>query len=726
MASDIETSRRGFLAIAASGAAVAAVPKPLLAATESAAQRAPIRGRVICRDAKVAAGVTVSDGLVCVQTAADGSFEIPWREGAKFLSVTTPSGWRTDWPHLALPRKYQSYEFPLSPDPTTAGEGCSFVHIADSEISRPSEAVQLWMARVKRIADGAKAAFIVHTGDICRRPGLVTHQRMMNDWTMGRRVVYCIGNHDLEVGPAGESMFEDLYGPCWYSFEAGGVHFCVTPMPTGDYRPSYTMDDVADWLRNDLAFVPKSRPVVVFNHMVSNWNGKAEDVGFVFGKERPIDLRNACNFAGFVYGHVHNNRFRRVGRVAQISTANPNMGGIDHAPESIRVVKVAKDGYITSHLHYGHDDAPRKSKANAAWEADAGAPVLYGEPVVAGGRVIVGVSDEDGLGTGAVVAFDAKSGREVWRARTEGSVRNRMVALGGVVVAQDGDGRVYGFRISDGAAAWKTDLGVSPYMVLSSGLAADVEKGVVFAGDGRRLTALDAATGRKVWSGGGWNGDVREPCADAPGLGGGVLVFGANWLGVHANDAATGRHLWVVKNRDIRFTGATPHIAGGKAYVLGGKKFFELDLRTGEILREADVGTKVDVTTKVVDTGRFFVFGTDNRGLLALDNATLKVAWSGDVGDSLVAVSGYSAGPKKCVNTVPVLFAGGRCIAAACADGTLRVWDAADGRTLKVFDTGCAYLAGCTVDGDMAYAADIEGKARAFPLKVFTSKGETK
>ena len=718
MGIDADTSRRGFIALAASGVAVAAMPKLSRGAAEpSAARREPIRGRVICGDAKVAAGVTVSDGLVCVQTAADGGFELPYREGARFLSVTTPSGWRTDWPHLALPRKYQKYEFPLSRDPQTAGDGCSFVHIADSEISRPHAGVQAWMDRVKRIADDAKAAFIVHTGDICRRPGLVTHQRMMNDWTMGRKVVYCIGNHDLEVGPSGESMFENLYGPCWYSFEAGGVHFCVTPMPTGDYRPSYTMDDIADWLRNDLALVPKSRPVVVFNHMISNWGGKSDEVGFVFGKERPIDLRKACNFAGFVYGHVHNNRFRRVGQIAQISTANPNMGGIDHAPESIRVVKVAKGGFITSHLHYGHDDSPRKSTAKAVWEADVGAPVLYGEPVVADGKGMVGVSDEDGLGRGAVVAFDATSGREVWRARTEGSVRNRMVAMSGVVVAQDGDGRVYGFRISDGAAAWKADLGISPWMVLSSGLAADAEKGVVFAGDGRRLSALDAATGRKVWSGGGWKGDAGDACADSPGLGEGVLVFGANWQGVHANDAATGRHLWVVKNRDIRFTGATPYIADGKVYVLGGKKFFELDLRTGEILREVAIGSKVDLPTKVVDTGRFFVFGTENNGLLALDKKTLAVAWSGEVGDSLTAVAGYSAGPKKCVNTVPVLFGGGRHIVAACADGTVRVWDATDGRTLKVFDTGRAYLSGCAVCGDVAYAADIAGKVRAFALK---------
>ena len=37
-----------------------------------------------------------------------------------------------------------------------------------------------------------------------------------------------------------ESLFEELYGPCWHSFDAGGVHFIVTPMMRGDGKVSYT------------------------------------------------------------------------------------------------------------------------------------------------------------------------------------------------------------------------------------------------------------------------------------------------------------------------------------------------------------------------------------------------------------------------------------------------------------------------------------------------------
>ena len=68
-----------------------------------------------------------------------------------------------------------------------------------------------------------KAAFVVHTGDICGRGGMVGHLMMMNHLTMDRPMHYCIGNHDLINGSCGEEVFEALFGPCWYSFEAGGL-----------------------------------------------------------------------------------------------------------------------------------------------------------------------------------------------------------------------------------------------------------------------------------------------------------------------------------------------------------------------------------------------------------------------------------------------------------------------------------------------------------------------
>lgn len=70
-------------------------------------------------------------------------------------------------------------------------------------------------------------------------------------------VYYCIGNHDLVKGKYGEELFESIYGPVYYSFDAGNTHYIVTPMWVGDYRPGYTKEDVYHWLKNDLAQILK-------------------------------------------------------------------------------------------------------------------------------------------------------------------------------------------------------------------------------------------------------------------------------------------------------------------------------------------------------------------------------------------------------------------------------------------------------------------------------------
>ena len=57
------------------------------------------------------------------------------------------------------------------------------------------------------------------------------HIKLMNTENMDCPVFYCIGNHDLVKGKYGEELFESIYGPVYYSFDAGNVHYVVTPMP---------------------------------------------------------------------------------------------------------------------------------------------------------------------------------------------------------------------------------------------------------------------------------------------------------------------------------------------------------------------------------------------------------------------------------------------------------------------------------------------------------------
>lgn len=106
-----------------------------------------------------------------------------------------------------------------------------------------------WAENLHRYSVNEKVAFIVHTGDICYENGLKSHIKLVNTRNMDVPVYYCIGNHDLVKGKYGEELFENIYGPVYYSFDVDNVHYIVTPMAGGDYWPGYTKDDVCRWMK---------------------------------------------------------------------------------------------------------------------------------------------------------------------------------------------------------------------------------------------------------------------------------------------------------------------------------------------------------------------------------------------------------------------------------------------------------------------------------------------
>lgn len=704
-------NRRQFLKTAAVCAATGAAAPELYASSQKSAGK-PVRGKVAKNSGPVA-GVVVSDGLNCVRTDENGEFELPYRKGARFVFVTVPSGYRCAdfYAPIAANGSLQPY-FWLSPWEPSAGKGCRFVHVADAEIGGMHDVGEGWMEDVKRVADMDDAAFIVHTGDICRYHGMRAQLLAMNDSTMSRPVVYCLGNHDMTPGPAGETAFEQLFGPCWRSFEAGGVHFVVTPMPSGDFKPSYSMDEVADWVKNDLAMIPKDMPVVFFNHMLTNYQDVSlKTTGFTIGKKH-FDIAKACNFTGFVYGHVHVNNFRRHGKTALVCSAPPSMGGIALHPATLRTVRADENGRIDSVIRYGTPDEPKISSAGAKWETKLPGKVLFSAPVVEEGRVFVGTSDDEGCGNAAVVALDAKTGRQLWTVPMKNSVNNKMVFAAGLVVAQDVEGNVVAIRPHDGKTVWKYERDPHPWILRLNGLVLDPEGEIVYSGMGVNMVALEAKSGKAVWKDAGWKGP-REACFDTAGIADGRIVSSGNWQGMYCNDARSGKLLWSVIDNTRRFPGATPLVEEGKIYTLAASSFLEIDLESGKTLREKRLKGKVQVTTRVLKTEKHFIFGSVKQGLVALDRKTLDVVWHGAVGNAIAPYSAYSKKPQRCVGTAPLLLPNGT-VCASANDGAIHYWREADGKHLKELRTGAPYFADAVMKDGALYAADSAGYVRKF------------
>lgn len=175
---------------------------------------------------KLMSGVMVSDGLNVVKTNSKGEFNIPGHDRARFISVTTPSGYKPGNNHyLKIDEATTFYDFALERWDRVAKDGSHlFMQISDTELSGDGSSNSDWVSDIRDFSYNQGVGFIMHTGDIYGKEGMTTHIDLMNSKNMGVPVYYGLGNHDLVKGAYGEEFFESLYGPVWYSFDYGNVH----------------------------------------------------------------------------------------------------------------------------------------------------------------------------------------------------------------------------------------------------------------------------------------------------------------------------------------------------------------------------------------------------------------------------------------------------------------------------------------------------------------------
>ena len=771
-------------------------------------------------------GVCVSDGLNVVTSDKMGQFTLSGHPGERFVFITTPSGYLTKNRHyLPIRPSTESYDFGLIPyDAGVAKDGAhQFLQVTDTEIFNTAQN-ERWVADLRTYANNEKAAFIIHTGDICYEKGMKEHIRLMNTDNMGVPVFYCIGNHDLVKGKYGEEVFETYYGPVYYSFDVAGVHYVVTPMPGGDYRPAYTRDDVARWLKNDLAHVKAGTPVYVFNHDLLTTGDR-----FIYeGKTESIDL-DAYNLKAWIYGHWHINLMQKQGKVWTVCTSSTDKGGIDHSKGGYRVVKVDRNGDFTSELRYcylnrhlciaapigqtatttltvnayssvspvrqvtytckegdktlwrnkaltrqtdwtwtaqlpltdkqagkeltlevtavqrngetatetrtfiytpeqpsirlgadwdnllgnashtgGVTDAVLDSTLTLGWVTNVGANLYMTSPLIHQGRIYVASVDEDCKGQAHVYALDAQTGRLAWKYPVQASVKNSIAIAAGKVFAQDVLGHLYALDTETGTLEWEAQLPVTTPAGLIDGLTAT--KDIVYAGAGKALSAFDAASGRLLWRNDAWNrreGTTSTLSADAE-----VVIGSVQWSALYANDARTGQLLWTRSDHGLRNRGASAAIHGHLLYLISEKAFFILDTRTGRTIVRKDLEYNVDVTSTPLLTDHEIIFGTAQRGLVALDNQTLEEHWCCPTGDALIYTAPYTRPVSGTIETSPLQA--GPLIWVAASDGCIYGIDKQQGQIKWRHAAGAPVFGSVAASGNALVATDFGGNVYLF------------
>lgn len=273
------------------------------------------------------AGIAVSNQKEVIRTDADGRWELP-QDGDTVFFVIKPSGWATPLDHHKLPQFYYVHKpagSPASRYPGVAPTGPLPASI-DFALSRQEEPGRFQAIlfgdpqpasqdEVDYIAHdviaelvGTDAKFGVTLGDIMFDRLELFEPSNANIALIGIPWYNVIGNHDLNTDAAtdadSDETFTRYFGPNYYSFDYGPVHFIVLDdvdwgheQRNGhrSYKGGLDADQI-EFVKNDLALVPQERLVMLMMHIPLLEVGNRAEL-FRLIEKRPHTLS--------VSGHTH-------------------------------------------------------------------------------------------------------------------------------------------------------------------------------------------------------------------------------------------------------------------------------------------------------------------------------------------------------------------------------------------------------------------------------------
>ena len=282
-------------------------------------QKKKLKGKVVHKG-KGIKDVVISDGYSVVKTDRDGEFKFKLHPDATSVFVSTPSGYAF-MQEKGIARHYLLIEqarskneiiFELEKLELDDHEH-EFIIWADPQV-RNAKDVEKMMAHSVPDVQKRMAALPTNTlvhgitvGDIAW-----DDLNYFNDYNkaveqMGIPFFQCLGNHDMDYRKGGDETsddtFQNFYGPTYYSFNRGMVHYVVMDDvrylgKDRDYD-GYIQQCQLDWLKKDLSFVSKDKLIVLCLHIpVHNAVKNRQELYEILG-ERQVHIMS---------GHTHYHR----------------------------------------------------------------------------------------------------------------------------------------------------------------------------------------------------------------------------------------------------------------------------------------------------------------------------------------------------------------------------------------------------------------------------------
>lgn len=277
------------------------------------------------------AGIRVSNGRDIVKTDGSGRYRIPVDDD-DIIFVIKPRGYRTPLSADNLPEFYYIHKPDGSPDSKFAGVPPTgplpaSIDFALYKQEEPDEFKAVLFGdpqpRDQKEVDyinhdviegliGTDASFGVTLGDIVFDDLKIFDPLNKSIALIGIPWYNVIGNHDLNMDARhdhqSDETFESIYGPSYYSFEYGQVHFVVLDnvewfVPEGATQGKYVGGigaEQMEFVRQDLELIPKEQMVVLLMHIPLNNVGNHQEL-FRLIEERPLCI----SISGHTHTHEH-------------------------------------------------------------------------------------------------------------------------------------------------------------------------------------------------------------------------------------------------------------------------------------------------------------------------------------------------------------------------------------------------------------------------------------
>lgn len=255
------------------------------------------------------AGVLVSNGREVVTTDSTGAYSLPAYDDMN-LFITKPRGYASPVSTDMVPQFYyvhkvegspplryggiaatgplpQKINFPLIKDDVGDSFQCLVFGDVQAYTNQEVGFVRETMGRMLASRDNSKTECLLFEGDVAG-DDLTLYPRLKQIGALGGVPQYWVaGNHDLDFDAMDDQhsfdTFRREWGPEYYSFDIGQVHFVVLdnvrypcngiddhPFCAPDGRTSYNgviSDRQLNWLENDLAKTPDDKLIVVNTHI---------------------------------------------------------------------------------------------------------------------------------------------------------------------------------------------------------------------------------------------------------------------------------------------------------------------------------------------------------------------------------------------------------------------------------------------------------------------------